>query len=66
MPNALKIELSGVTKGSDERIDENVFRWFDHIERMKNNRNAKRICVREGSVLEVVSKVNRGRRGLIQ
>ena len=28
-------------------IDEGVLRWFGHIERMKNGRTAKRICLGE-------------------
>ena len=36
-------ELCGVVKGSDERIDQGVLRWLSHIERMKNDRIAKRV-----------------------
>ena len=32
---------------SDERIDEGVLRWFGHVERMENDRIAKRIYVVE-------------------
>ena len=28
-------QLCGVTKGVDEKIDEGVLRWFDHMERME-------------------------------
>ena len=45
VPNARIRELCGVTKGVDERIDEGVLRWFGHVERMENNRNAKRVYV---------------------
>ena len=31
----------------DERIDESVFQWFGHIEKMGNNRIAKRVYLRE-------------------
>ena len=31
-------QLCGVTKGLDEKIDENVHRWFGHVERMENDR----------------------------
>ena len=31
----------------DERIDEGVLRCFGHVERMENDRIAKRVCVRE-------------------
>ena len=34
-------QLCGVTKDVDERIDEGVLRWFGHMERMENDRNAK-------------------------
>ena len=30
---------------SDERIDESVLRWFGHVERLKNDRIAKRVYV---------------------
>ena len=30
---------------SDERIDEGVLRWFGHVERMENDRIAKRVYV---------------------
>ena len=29
--NARLRELCGVTKGVDERIDEGVLQWFDHV-----------------------------------
>ena len=31
----------------NERIDEGAFRWFDHVERMENDRIAMRIYVGE-------------------
>ena len=34
-------------KGVDERIDECVFLWFGHVERMEKDRIAKRIYVGE-------------------
>ena len=37
-------EFCGVTKGVDERIDEGVLRWFDHVERIENDRIARRVC----------------------
>ena len=40
-------ELSGVKKGIDERIDEDVLRWFGHVERMESDRIAKRDYVGE-------------------
>ena len=36
-----------MTKGVDERIDEGVLRWFVYVERMKNDRIAKRVYVGE-------------------
>ena len=38
-------ELSGVTKRVDERIDEDVLRWFGRVERMESGRIAKRVYV---------------------
>ena len=43
--NARIRELSGVTKGVYERFDEDVRRWFGHVERMENDRIAKRVYV---------------------
>ena len=31
----------------NERIDEGVLQWFDHVERIGNDRIAKRVCVGE-------------------
>ena len=33
-------------KGVDEKIDEGVPRWFNHVEKIKNDRIAKRVCRR--------------------
>ena len=43
--NAWIRQLCGVTKGVDEKIDEGVLRWFGHVERMENDRIAKRVYV---------------------
>ena len=43
--NARIRKLCGVTKGVDVRTDEVVFRWFSHVERMENDRIAKRVYV---------------------
>ena len=40
VPNERTMELCGVTKGVNERIDEGVLRWFGHVERTEN---AKRL-----------------------
>ena len=49
--------LCVVAKGVDERIDERVLRWLGHIERMENERIAKRIhegvCVGSRLVCEL-------------
>ena len=34
-------ELCGVKNSLDERIDEDVLRWFGHVEKMKSERIAK-------------------------
>ena len=36
--NALIRQLCGVMKGVNEKIDEDVFQWFDHVERMEDDR----------------------------
>ena len=36
-----------MTKGVDERIDEGVLRWFSYVERMENEKTAKRVYVGE-------------------
>ena len=38
-----------MTKGVDENSDERVHRWFGHMERMENDRIAKRVYVGECS-----------------
>ena len=43
VPNAQIRELCRVKTGLDERIDEGVLQWFDHVERMENDRIAKRV-----------------------
>ena len=46
-PECMARELYGMTKGIDEMIDESVLRQFGNIERMRNNRIAKRVYVGE-------------------
>ena len=36
-------ELCVVTKGVHERIDEDILRWFGHVERMKNDKIDRRV-----------------------
>ena len=43
VPNARIRQLCGVTKGVDEKIDEDVLLWFGHVERMENDSNAKKV-----------------------
>ena len=47
VPNTRIKELCGVTKGLDEKVDEGVLRWYGHVERMENDRIAKRVYVRK-------------------
>ena len=35
-----------MTKEVDERMDEGVLWWFGYVERMENDRLAKRVCRR--------------------
>ena len=44
-PNARIRQLWGVKMNVDEKIDEGVLRWFGHVERMENDRIAKRVYV---------------------
>ena len=50
-------------KGLDERIDEVMLWWFDHVERMERDSIAKRVYV--GGALVVVQCIGHGRDGLI-
>ena len=45
VPNTRISQLCGVTKGVDEKIHEGVLRWFGHVERMENDRAAKKVYV---------------------
>ena len=47
VPNARIRELCGVTKGEDERIDEDVLWCFAHVERIYKERIVKRVYVGE-------------------
>ena len=47
VPNARIRELCRVKKYLDERIDAGVLRWFGHVEKMGNDRLAKRVYVGE-------------------
>ena len=43
VPNARIRELCGMAKGVDERIEGEDLHWFIHVERMENDRIAKRL-----------------------
>ena len=43
VPNARIKEFCGVKKGLDGRIDGGVLQWFGHVERMENDRIAKKV-----------------------
>ena len=45
VPNTRISELCGLTKRLDKRIHEGVLSWFSHVERMENDRIAKRVYV---------------------
>ena len=45
--NARIRQLCGVAKAVDKKIDEDVLRWFSHMERMENDRTAKRVYIGE-------------------
>ena len=45
VPNPRIRDLCGVKKGLDERIEEGMLRWFDHVERMERDRIAMRVYV---------------------
>ena len=46
-----KRELCGVTKGVDERIEDDVLRWFGHVERSESDMIAKRVYVGDVMIL---------------
>ena len=52
-----------MTKEVEEWINEGVLRWFAHVERMENDRIAKRVYAE--SELVVAQWVGHGRDGLI-
>ena len=45
VPNARIRQLCAVTKDVDQKIDEGVLQWFGHVERIENDRIAKRVYV---------------------
>ena len=46
-PNSRINELCRVMNVVDERIDEGALQWFGHMERMENDRIAKRVYIGE-------------------
>ena len=58
VPNARIRKLCGVRKGLDERIDEEVLRWFGHVGRMERDRIVKRVYI-------IIQWVGHGRDGVI-
>ena len=54
--NAQIMELCGVTKGINERINEGVLRWFGHVERMEKDSIAKRVYVGECAGIRLVDR----------
>ena len=47
VPNVQISKLCRVTKGVDEKINGSVLRWLVHVERMENDRIAKKVYVGE-------------------
>ena len=58
VPNARIRKLCGVRKGLDERIDEDILRWFGHV-KMVNERIAKRVYVGECAGSHSVGKLRK-------
>ena len=46
VPNTWIREFCRMMEGVDKRIDEDVLRWFAHVERMEKDRITKRLCRR--------------------
>ena len=57
--NAWIRKLCKMTKRVDERIDEGVLQWFGHVERMKNDRIAKKVYVGECVVSHSVGRLRK-------
>ena len=47
VPNVRIRELCGLAKGVDEMIEEDALHWFSNVERIENERIAKRLYVGE-------------------
>ena len=59
VPNARIRKLCGVKKGLDEIIDEGALRWFGHMERIENDRFAKRVYVGECACSRSVGRLRK-------
>ena len=51
VPNARIIELCGMAKSVDERVDEGMFRWFGHLGRMEKEVVCRVGCRKGGLIL---------------
>ena len=47
VPNERIREMCRMAKGGDERVEEDVLHWFSRVERMENDRIAKRLYAGE-------------------
>ena len=56
VPDARIRELCGVSQWVGERTDEGVIRWCFYVERMENDRIAKRVYIGECAGSHVVDK----------
>ena len=56
VPNARIRELPRAMKGVYERIIEGILQWFGNVKRIGNDRNAKRVYVRECAVSHSVGR----------
>ena len=63
VPHARIKEFVRIDEGVNKKIAEDILRWFGHVERMKNDRIAKRVYV--GVCASSNSVGRRGRDGLI-
>ena len=59
VPNARIRQLCEVRKAEDEKNDEGILPWFNHVERMKNDRIAKRVYIGEYAGTHSVGKLRK-------
>ena len=60
VPNSWIRKLCGVKKGVGEKVDEGVFRWFGHVERMQNDRIAEWVYIWKCAGSRSVGSCRRG------